>query len=401
MTTEPMTTGKRTMRFASGHRAVAAVAVVAGVTLLGGCRRGQGAAPESAQQVVTVGPENIVVAQAGLVHTGPALSGNLKPERQATVRAEVGGPVLETYADKGQPVKEGQVLARIDDTALRDQYLSSKSALATAQEAAAVADRNLQRTQRLVAAGALADRDLESAKLSAASARSQLEDARARMTLAAKQLDKTQIRAPLSGVVADRPVSAGDVVQAGMGLFTVVDPTSMRLDAAVPADQIGSVHVGAPVFFTITGYRGRAFEGRVARINPAADPATGQVPVYITIPNANGALVGGLYAQGRVASETRQGIVVPAAAVNDAGSGPVTVLRVKAGRVQSVPVQVGLKDDQAETVELTAGLAPGDTLLLGAALGITPGTPVRIQTIREGAAGALSQMTTSALAVGR
>ncbi len=401
MMTKPMTTGKSTMRIASGHRAVVALTVLAGVAWLGGCQRSQGAAPENEQQVVTVGPENIVVAQAGLVHTGPALSGNLKAERQATVRADVAGPVLETYADKGQPVKAGQVLARIDDTALRDQYLSAKSAVATAQEAATVADRNLERTQRLVAAGAMADRDLESAKLSAAPARSQLEDARARMTLARKQLDKTQIRAPLTGVVADRPVSAGDVVQSGMGLFTVVDPTSMRLDAAVPADQLGEVHVGAAVFFTINGYRGRSFEGHIARINPAADPATGQVPVYITIPNANGALVGGLYAQGRVASETRQGIVVPVAAVNDEGSGPITVLRVKGGRVQSVPVQVGLKDDQAETVELTAGLAPGDTLLLGAALGITPGTPVRIQTIREGATGALSQVTTGMLAAGR
>ena len=393
-----MNAGKRTMRFASGHRVVVTVTALAGVALLAGCRRGQGAAPETGFQVVTVGPENIVVAQAGLVHTGPSLSGNLKAERQATVRAEVGGPVLQTFADKGQAVKAGQVLARIDDTALRDQYLSSRSAVGTAQEAATVADRNLQRTERLVSAGALADRDLESAKLSATSARSQLEDARARMVLAGKQLDKTQIRAPLSGVVSDRPVSAGDVVQPGMGLFTVVDPGSMRLDAAVPADQLSSVHVGAAVFFTVNGYRGRAFEGRIARINPAADPATGQVPVYITIPNANGALVGGLYAQGRVASETRQGIVVPVTAVNDDGSGPVTVLRVKGGRVQSVPVQVGLKDDQAETVELTAGLTPGDTLLVGAALGITPGTPVRIQTIREGAAGALSQVITGTLA---
>jgi RND family efflux transporter MFP subunit len=386
------------MRFAFGHKAVVTAMALAGVVLLAGCRRGQGAAPEIGSQVVTVGPENIVVAQAGLVHTGPALSGNLKAERQATVRAEVGGPVLQTYADKGQAVREGQVLARIDDTALRDQYLSARSAVGTAQEAAAVAEHNLQRTERLVSAGALADRDLETAKLSAASARSQLEDARARMVLAGKQLDKTQIRAPLSGVVSDRPVSAGDVVQPGMGLFTVVDPASMRLDAAVPADQLSSVRVGAAVFFTINGYRGRSFEGRIARINPAADPATGQVPVYITIPNASGALVGGLYAQGRVASETRQGIVVPVTAVNDDGSGPVTVLRVKAGRVQSVPVQVGLKDDEAETVELTAGLTPGDTLLVGAALGITPGTPVRIQTIREGSAGALSQVITGTLA---
>jgi RND family efflux transporter MFP subunit len=372
------------MRHASLNSAVVVVASAA-VLALGGCRQSQGAAPLAAAAPVTVGPENIVVAQAGLVHTGPSLSGNLKAERQGTVRAEVGGPILATYAEKGQTVREGQVLARIDDTALRDQYLSARSAVTTADAAAAVARRNLERAQRLVQAGAIADRDLETAQLGASSAESQLSDARARMVLADKQLQKTEIRAPFPGVISDRPVSAGDVVQPGMALLTVVDPRSMRLDAAVPADQLGSVHANAPVFFTVSGYPGRSFQGRVERINPTADPATGQVAVYVTVPNASGALVGGLYAQGRVASETRQGIIVPAAAVTDNGSGPMTVMRIRGGRVQSVPVQVGLRDEQAETVELTAGLMPGDTLLVGTAQGISPGTQIRVQAVTEAA----------------
>ena len=372
------------MRFASLDRWIAAVVIVAGTGLAAGCRRGDSAAPVKAPAAVTVGPENIVVAQAGVVHTGPTLSGNLKAEREATVRAEVGGPVLATYAEKGQHVASGQILARIDDTALRDQYLSARSAVSTAAEAASVARRNLERSRRLVQAGALADKDLEAAQVQASTGSSQLQDARARLALAQKQLEKTQIRAPIAGVVSDRPVSAGDVVQPGMGLFTVVDPGSMRLDAAVPADQLGSVHVGAPVFFSVNGYPGRSFQGKVARINPAADPATGQVPIYVTIPNTGGTLVGGLYAQGRVAAETRRGIIVPTTAVSDDGNAPPTVLRIKGGRVESVTVQVGLRDEQAETVELMAGLTPGDTLLVGAAQGITPGTPVRVQTIKEG-----------------
>ncbi len=373
------------MRFASLDRFVAVTAMLA-AAFATGCRRGDSAAPARGQGAVTVGPENIVIAHAGIVHMGPSLSGNLKAERQATVRAEVGGAVLQTYADKGQHVQAGQVLARIDDTALRDQYLSAKSAVTTAAEAAAIARRNLERTQRLVQAGALADRDLETARLGATSAGSQLDDARARMVQAEKQLSKTEIRAPLAGVISDRPISAGDIVQTGAALFTVVDPSSMRLDAAVPADQLGAVRVGAPVFFSVTGYPGRSFEGHIERINPAADPATGQVPLYVSIPNTAGRLVGGLYAQGRVATETRQGIIVPLSALQDNGSGPPTVMRIRAGRVESVTVQVGLKDEQAETVELMAGLAPGDTLLVGTAQGITPGTPVRVQTLKEGPA---------------
>lgn len=373
------------MRFANR---VVFVAAAAAVVTVGGCRRGgeaADAAPASAQPV-TIGPENIVVARPGIVHTGPSLSGNLKAERMSTVRAEVGGPVLATYAEKGQRVAVGQLLARLDDSALRDQFLSARSAVSTASEAAAVAHRNLERSQRLVSAGAIAERDMEQARLSVSSADAQLADARARLTLAQKQLDKTQIRSPIAGIVSDRPVSAGDVVQAGMGLFTVVDPGSMRLDAAIPADQLGSVHVGAKVFFTVSGYPGRTFEGQVDRINPAADPATGQVPIYVAIPNTGGALVGGLYAQGRVASESRQGIIVPVTALQESANGPATVMRIKDGRVQSVTVQTGLKDEQAETVELTAGLMPGDTLLVGTAQGITAGTPVRVQTLKEGPA---------------
>ncbi len=376
------------MRIASMNSGATVLAIAVGAAaVLGvsGCRRGGAETPPPAQ-AMTVGPENIVLAKAGLVHVGPALSGNLKAEREATIRAEVAGAVLQTYADEGQHVQAGQLLARIDDTALRDAYLSAKSAVTTAAEAAAIAGRNLERTQRLVQAGALADKDLETAQLSNSSAKSQVDDARARMVEAEKQLSKTEIRAPLAGVVSDRPISAGDVVQTGAALFTVVDPSSMRLDAAVPADQLGAVRVGAPVFFGVTGYPGRSFEGHIERINPAADPATGQVPVYVSIPNTAGTLVGGLYAQGRVASETRQGIIVPLTALQDNGSGPPTVMRIRNGRVESVAVQVGLKDEQAETVELMAGLAPGDTLLVGTAQGITPGTLVRVQALKEGPA---------------
>ena len=77
---------------------------------------------------------------------------------------------------------------------------------------------------------------------------------------------------------------------------------------------------------------------------------------------------------------------MPVAALQDNGSGPPTVMRIRAGRVESVVVQAGLRDEQAETVELTAGLAPGDTLLVGTAQGITPGTAVRVQTLKEGPA---------------
>ena len=188
------------------------------------------------------------------------------------------------------------------------------------------------------------------------------------------------MRAPFAGVVAAKPVSAGDVVSPGGELFTIVDPKSMKLTAAMPAAQVSAVRVGAPVQFVIQGYPGRVFTGRVQRINPSADPATRQVGVYITIPNTGGSLVSGLYAEGRVGTERRGALVVPAVAVDLASAIP-SVVRVKNGKVEKVNVTVGIRDEQNERVEILTGVAAGDTLLIGAAQGISPGTPVRVQRI--------------------
>jgi len=177
--------------------------------------------------------------------------------------------------------------------------------------------------------------------------------------------------------VSERPVSAGDIVQPGTPLFTVVDPSSMRLEASVPAEQLSSIRVGVPVTFTVSGYPGRDFVGHIVRVNPTADPTTRQVRIYVSIPNAGRTLVGGLFATGRMSTATRTGLVVPTTAVDVRGTAP-SVVRVKGGKAEKVQIQVGVTDKASETVEVLSGLQAGDTLLLGAAQGITPGTPVKI-----------------------
>ncbi|HEY6089485.1 MAG TPA: efflux RND transporter periplasmic adaptor subunit, partial [Gemmatimonadaceae bacterium] len=127
----------------------------------------------------------------------------------------------------------------------------------------------------------------------------------------------------------------------------------------------------------VSGYPGRQFEGRITRINPTADPTTRQVRIYVSIPNAGRALVGGLFANGRMSSATKMGLVVPSSAVDVRGSAP-SVMRLRQGKVEKVQIQVGLSDRSSETIEVLSGLQAGDTLLLGAAQGITPGTTVRV-----------------------
>ncbi|MBA3258385.1 MAG: efflux RND transporter periplasmic adaptor subunit [Gemmatimonadales bacterium] len=353
------------------------LALTAGALLVAGC----GEAPEETaanapEPVVTVGPENIMVAELTELRSGPVVSGSLEPRQSATVRAEVSGSVLETHADEGARVRRGSLLAVLDDTAVRDAFLSARSQVRSAESALELARRNAERAARLEEAGAIPERDLETARLNATNAEGALADAKARLASASEQLENTRIRAPFNGVVSDRQVDAGDVVQLGAALFTVVDPESLRLEASVPADQLGRLRTGTPVEFSVNGID-RRFTGRIERINPVVDPSTRQVRIYVRIPNVEQTLAAGLFAEGRVATDTRRAVAVPVTAVDNRGTSPVLHV-LKGGRVAEVEIELGVRDEAAELVEVQAGLAAGDTVLLGSAQGMTEGSRLRV-----------------------
>lgn len=355
-------------------------AVLLAATTLAGCKGADTSKAATTPSSMLVGPENIAIVKAEQIRSGPAVSGTLQPEQQANVRAEVGGTVLQTYAEQGQRVGKGQVLARIDDAAMRETELSAKAAVTTAQNTVDLNKRQLERNDALLKAGAIAERDLELVRNQYSASEAQLANARAQLANAEKQLSKATITAPFAGIVSARQVSAGDVVQPGGALYTIVNPSSMRLEAAVPADQLASVRVGVPVDFTVSGYPGRQFTGRIANINPVADPTTRQVRIIVSLPNENGVLVGGLFADGHVATEVRTAPVLPLAAVDERGLKPF-VMRIKNGVVDKAEVELGIRDAATETVEVRSGVQPGDTILLGAARGISEKTPVRVSPV--------------------
>jgi RND family efflux transporter MFP subunit len=363
-------------------RAVAVAGVLGALTSCAGkdtstgpAAGGSGAA--AAAQGVSVGSESVVTVVRGEIKVGPQLSGELRAAREATVRAKLAGSVLEVRVEEGQSVPRGSVLVRIEARPLQDALVSSQSTVRSAEQALQVAEREAERTAALVKGGALADRDLEISRSAVTGAQAQVADARARLALVRQQLDDTVVVAPIGGVVSARPVNTGDVVSPGSPLVTIIDPTSMRLDASVPSDALAALKPGSPVEFGVRGYPGQTFQGRIERIAPAADPVTRQVTIYVAIPNTQGQLVAGLFAEGRVTSEVRTALVVPSTAV-ETGAGNPWVLRVKDGRAERVPVELGGRDDRLERVEIRSGVAEGDVLLVGAAHGVTPGTPITI-----------------------
>jgi multidrug efflux pump subunit AcrA (membrane-fusion protein) len=146
-------------------------------------------AEQNAPPPVLLGPENIAIVQETTLATGPIISGSLTAVREAEVRAETSGPVRESRVEAGQRVKAGAVLARLDDTALRDAFLSARAAFRSAEVTVGDARRDLERDERLHQAGAVSDRALEQSRTRVATTEAALADAQARLAALAGRLD--------------------------------------------------------------------------------------------------------------------------------------------------------------------------------------------------------------------
>jgi membrane fusion protein (multidrug efflux system) len=200
-------------------------------------------------KAVLVGAENVTKVQQDTIVAGPIVSGELRPEREAVLRAQLGGSLLEVGAREGQAVARDALLARIEAQTLEDMRRSAESAVRSAENQMFVAQRELERVETLVTAGALAARERDLSRNTVTTAEAQLADAKSRLVSASKQLADAVVRSPIAGVVARRAVNVGDVVTTGSELFTVVDPSSMRLEASVASESLPELRVGARVLF--------------------------------------------------------------------------------------------------------------------------------------------------------
>ena len=358
----------RKLKFALHYLLFAALAFT-----LAACNK---AAPPPPPLPMQLGPENYIVASVQPIESGPTISGTLVPRDEAVVKAQISGSVLRAFVDQGSPVHAGEIIATIDNSALTDAVTSAKNAVTNAESALDMAKREQTRQESLLKAGAISQQSVDQAQRGTVSAEAGVAQAKAMLASAEKQLGYATIRAPFSGIVSEKSVSIGDVVQQGTALYTIVDPSTLELQATIPADALSIVHVGLPIQFDVTGYPGRKFQGMVTRINPTADPMTRQVRIYADIPNKGKALVGGLYAQGRVASIQTTALALPTDAVDHRTITPAVIM-MHNGIVERVPVTLGTLDEKNNLVEITSGLSAGDTILRGAAMEIELGTKVK------------------------
>jgi RND family efflux transporter MFP subunit len=334
--------------------------VLALVFALAACRPGP-AVPQKDAEALLISAEDVHTVRSNGLASGPTITGSIQPERRADLRAEVPAMVEQVLRENGDSVRRGDLLVRLDATAIRDALASAESASRAAAQAFDQAGRQLDRLKTLRASGMASAQALDDAETRRNNAQSDLEAARARLVSARQQLARTEVRAPFDGAVSERKVSAGDTAQVGKELLKVIDPTSMRFEGLVSADHIGSVKPGDAVSFRVSGYANKEFTGQVRRVNPAANPTTRQVEVLVDLSGQQPRLAG-LYAEGRVAAETRSSLTLPASAlVRDGDKSFVWV--VKDSRVRKVAITLGERDARSGEFVLEAGLAEGDQVL--------------------------------------
>jgi RND family efflux transporter MFP subunit len=312
-----------------------------------------------------LGPNDVAQVEKADLVEGIPLSGTLQPAVDVRIASPIPEVIEQVLVNEGDAVKKGQVLARF-----QTGVVGAQAASAEAQRRIAASD--YERMKNLFAEGAVSQKDVENAELT-------LRSAEAIEAQATKRLSEATVRAPVSGVISERLVESGNRVKDGDHLFQLVNTDALEFQATVPSQFAGQLRPGAPVALSITGLgEGSNVSGKVARINAAVDPSTRQVKVYITVPNTQHRMVGGLFASGRVVlKEARGALAVPRVGVRVDGDQPY-VLVVEGGKVARRDVTVGLTDEVRSLSEIKKGLNGGETAIVGPAEGMKVGEQVQV-----------------------
>lgn len=333
------------------------------VTTLAACSKPEVVkTPEEGVKPLQLVEQDLLTLSESTLARGPVISGSLQPVIKAELNAEVSGIVMQVLKDNGDIVKAGDVLVKLDQTTYRDKLLSAQEAERSAIVTLEQSNRQLKRMQSLSKQSLVTQEGLEAAENKANQAQSDLASARARLVEARQQMEKTEVKAPFSGVVATRKVSAGDTAQVGKGLMVLIDPASIRFEGYVAADRVGQVKVGNKVTFKVNGYSGQFFTGTVERINPLANESTRQVQLLVAMDLKEQSLVAGLYAEGHVEAQNSNALMVPESALIREGDKHF-VWQFANNELKKTQVELGSKDERWGTQEVLSGVTAGAQIL--------------------------------------
>jgi multidrug efflux pump subunit AcrA (membrane-fusion protein) len=379
-------------------------------------------------------PEPLVTVQAAHPEQGPiaehiTADAVLAPLAQAAIEPKISAPVRKFFVQRGSRVKAGELLATLENNDLaaaaldnQGSYMAAQAAYATTTkaqvpedtlkaesdvaQAKANLDLNLsivKSRKQLFAEGAIPGRDLDTATAALVqaqvaydaaakhlesvksvshdaalkSAQGQLTSAEGKMKGAEAQVNYSEIRSPIDGVVTDRPLFAGETAATGAPLVTVMDTSSLLAKTHIAQSLAQQMKVGDEASVSVPGIADPV-SATVSLISPALDPGSTTVEVWLKIGNKSGALKVGTPVKVSITGRAVQkAMKIPAAAVVIAHDGTKSVMVVgDDGAAHRKPVTLGIAD--ADDVQVTSGLAPGDMVITGGAYGLDEGTKVKV-----------------------
>jgi RND family efflux transporter MFP subunit len=358
---------------------------------------------------VALSPLDVAVVSQQSLQRSLAVSGSLTAQRAAIVKAKVAAELLRLTVREGDAVTAGQVIGQLDPQEFGWRLKQAQQQAASAKAQWQIAQQNLENSQALVKQGFISRNALDTAVSNASSARANYEAAQSAAELAGKALRDCVVRSPIAGLVSQRFVQVGERVGVDARIIEVVDLSSLELQAPLSPADVLQVKVGTPATLKVEGLE-RPLEAKVARINPSAAADTRAVMVYLGLGDQTQRLRQGLFVQGRILLDVKEGLLVPVSAVvHDAGRDHVLVVPAidstqgDSGKVVKAQVQLGLRGTALDTgsgnastdmVEVLTGLKAGDRVLSHGTGTAREGQLVRLGLVAQTAP--VAPMTTTA-----
>ena len=376
--------------------AVVASALVAGLAGTVALRAGKrDAGPGDAAVALQFVPADLTYVERTPLARWLPVSGTLQPVRQGVVKAKVAGDVTGLTVREGEAVRAGQRIAHIESADLQSRLVDRLGAVESARAQLALAEKTRAMNVRLLNDRFISQNAFDSTESSYDVARGNVKSAEAQVQLARNALADAEVVAPLAGIVAKRHVQTGEKVAVEAPIVTVVDLTDLEVQALVPALDVPELEPGMPVELAVDGFGERRFTGRVDRINPSTEPGTRAIIVYVSLPNPDAALRGGMFATGRIElAASAPAPTLPIAAVRTE-AGQSYVWTIDGGKLAKRVVTTGRRDETSGRIEIRTALAPRTPVLAARFDNLKDGAPALVKAAtssrnatREKAAGA-------------
>jgi membrane fusion protein, multidrug efflux system len=336
--------------------------------LLAACADKPDAAPAGAAAPAVPAEVQVTRLAQGSITRSIVLPAQVLPDQQATLYAKVSGYLQSIDVDKGDRVRAGDVLARIEVPELLAARAKQQAELKAAQAEYGRLEQSLRRAPDLVVPQ-MVDQS-----------RGRLEIASATLEQSEVMLKYATVTAPFDGVVTQRFVDPGALIQAGTSngaaLLTLMNFDKVRLQVAVPEGEATRVAVGQPVAVVTDAMAGRTFEGKVARLSYALEVASRTMLAEVTLGNAQLLLRPGMLVTARLGIERHQDAALLPADAIVMEKANAFVYAVDGGKAVKRPVRLGFTDGkQAEVLE---GVKPDDAIILAARNPVSDGQAVRV-----------------------